>query len=75
MNSLTQMKKTPRIKEGSNSGGSNFYFYSSTTVAFGKQEFKKRWGNRKLEDNWRLSDKISKLENFEEEIAYTNSRK
>ena len=71
MNSLTQMKKIPRIKEGSNSGGSNFYFYSSTTVAFGKQEFKKRWGNRKLEDNWRLSDKISKLENFEEEIVIT----
>ena len=62
-------KENSKDQRGSNSGGSNFYFYSSTTVAFGKQEFKKRWGNRKLEDNWRLSDKISKLENFEEEIA------
>ena len=62
-------KENSKNQRGSNSGGSNFYFYSSTTVAFGKQEFKKRWGNRKLEDNWRLSDKISKLENFEEEIA------
>jgi len=65
-NSNKENSKDQRV---SNSEGSNFYFYSSTTVAFGKQEFKKRWGNRKLEDNWRLSDKISKLENFEEEIA------
>ena len=49
--------------KGPNSGG-NFYFYRSTTVAFGKQEFKKRWGNRRLEDNWRLSSKISKLDNL-----------
>ena len=64
-------EENSKDQRGSNSGGSNFYFYSSTTVAFGKQEFKKRWGNRKLEDNWRLSDKISKLENFEEEIVIT----
>ena len=36
---------------------STFYFYNSTTAAYGKQEFKKIWGNRKLEDNWRLSSK------------------
>lgn len=62
-NSNEEKEKESR---GPNAGGSSFYFYSSTTVAFGKQEFKKRWGNRKLEDNWRLSDKISKLENIEE---------
>ena len=56
-------------KRGPNSGGGSFYFYSSTTVLYGKEEFKKRWGNRRLEDNWRLSDKISKLENIEEEEA------
>lgn len=47
--------------------GSTFYFYTSTTISFGKQEFKKRWGNRKLEDNWRLSSKMSKLETLIEE--------
>lgn len=36
-----------------------FYFYSNTTVAYGRQEFRRRWGNRKLEDNWRLSSKLS----------------
>ena len=53
-------------KKGPSAGAGSFYFYNSTTVAFGKEEFRKRWGNRKLEDNWRLSDKISKLESVEE---------
>ena len=36
--------------------GSSFYFYNTTTVAYGKNEFLKLWGDRKLQDNWRLSD-------------------
>lgn len=32
-----------------------FYFYNPTTVAFGKLEFKKNWGNRNPAGNWRLS--------------------
>ena len=56
-------------KSQDKTGGSSFYFYNSTTIAFGKQEFEKRWGKRRLEDNWRLSDKISKLENFGDEVA------
>lgn len=34
-----------------------FYFYNPTTVAYGKNEFVKIWGNRALEDNWRWSNK------------------
>jgi tetratricopeptide (TPR) repeat protein len=34
----------------------SFYFYNSTTVSYGKLEFEKRWGKRKLADNWRLSN-------------------
>lgn len=34
-----------------------FYFYTSTTVAYGKNEFLKTWGDRKLADNWRWSKK------------------
>lgn len=34
-----------------------FYFYNPTTVAYGKNEFIKIWGNRSLEDNWRWSSK------------------
>lgn len=34
-----------------------FYFYNQSTVAFGKNEFLKVWGDRALEDNWRWSSK------------------
>ncbi len=41
-----------------------FYFYNPTTVAYGKNEFVKIWGDRSLEDNWRWSSKgISSLAN------------
>lgn len=33
--------------------GSKFYFYNPTTVAYGKQEFFRTWGDRELVDNWR----------------------
>lgn len=51
--------------------GSTFYFYNSTTVAYGKQEFRKRWGDRSLEDNWRLSTKRSSLEDIVEDQMQT----
>jgi hypothetical protein len=35
---------------------STFYFYNQTTVAYGKSEFIKVWGNRAQEDNWRWSN-------------------
>src|SRR5690606_2958064 len=38
-------------------GASAFYFYNPTTVAYGKNEFTKIWGERPLEDNWRWSNK------------------
>ncbi|MDD7885895.1 tetratricopeptide repeat protein [Flavivirga sp. 57AJ16] len=34
-----------------------FYFYNPTTVAYGKNEFVKIWGDRSLEDDWRWSNK------------------
>ena len=39
--------------------GSDFYFYNPSLVARGMTEFKKKWGTRKIEDNWRRSDKSS----------------
>jgi tetratricopeptide (TPR) repeat protein len=36
-----------------------WYFYNSQSLSFGKTEFKKIWGNRKLEDDWRWSEKAS----------------
>ena len=37
----------------------NWYFYNSTTLQSGFSEFSRKWGMRKLEDNWRISDKRS----------------
>jgi len=41
---------------GGTPGKQIFYFYNPTTVAYGKNEFVKIWGDRELKDNWRLSD-------------------
>lgn len=38
-------------------GGANWYFYNSNTLSSGYTEFIRKWGNRKLEDLWRLKDK------------------
>ena len=35
----------------------NWYFYNPTTLQSGFTEFSRKWGMRKLEDNWRISDK------------------
>jgi len=40
---------------GDKSGG--WYFYNPQAISFGFTEFIKKWGRRKLEDNWRLSNK------------------
>lgn len=41
----------------STSQAGNWYFYNQSTLAFGAAEFKMRWGQRKLEDNWRRKNK------------------
>jgi len=54
---ITQ-NQAPDARFGMNAE-SSFYFYNQTSVAQGKTAFKKQWGNRKLEDNWRRRDKSS----------------
>lgn len=46
--------KSQQTRDGGR-GNSSFYFYNPTTVAYGKGEFLKIWGERKLQDNWRHS--------------------
>lgn len=43
-------------KAGKKSKG-KFYFYNVTSLGYGKTDFKSAWGTRKLEDNWRWSNK------------------
>ena len=37
----------------------SWYFYNSSTVTAGKTDFQRRWGSRKLEDDWRRRNKAS----------------
>ncbi len=53
-----------------NNNAGKWYFYNSQSKNFGVNEFKRIWGNRTLEDNWRFSDKnaiASNEENTDEE--------
>ena len=59
---------TPSTNSASSGKVSSFYFYNPSTVAMGKVEFKKNWGNRTLQDNWRVS---SSLKN-KETVKYNN---
>lgn len=44
-----------------NQTASTFYFYNTSLVAFGKLQFKKIWGNRSINGNWRLSSSTSEI--------------
>lgn len=52
---------------GNSAQGGSWYFYNTSAISFGYTEFMKKWGRRKLEDNWRLSNKQMILS--EEETA------
>jgi tetratricopeptide (TPR) repeat protein len=58
---------------GSLSGSAGkWYFYNSQSLSFGKTEFKKIWGSRKLEDDWRWSEKASSGGNTEKDSKVVN---
>ncbi|CAM3322984.1 Gliding motility protein [Flavobacterium longum] len=40
---------------GTQGQAGQFYFYNEATVAYGIAEFKKKWGNRALAENWRTT--------------------
>jgi len=44
-------------------GTGGWYFYNRTAMSRGFNEFRKRWGQRKLEDLWFLSDKQTTMTN------------
>lgn len=48
----------------------SWYFYNPMLVQQGKSQFQRTWGRRKLEDNWRRSDKSSSNNNEFEEYNY-----
>ena len=50
------LSQTRSESQGGQTGG-KWYFYNDAAKSFGQPEFKMKWGNRKLEDNWRRSNK------------------
>lgn len=59
---MAQINRLKSISSGIKSKG--FYLYNSITMISGKIEFKKRWGDRPLQDKWRItSSSINPLEN------------
>ena len=57
LESTKTISKTPNPAPLNTANANTFYFYNPITVAYGKVEFKKKWGNRSLIENWRLSSK------------------
>ena len=63
-----KIKSQPRNFSGPSITQSGaWYFFNATSLSAGVKEFMKKWGFRKLEDNWRRADKISETAATEEE--------
>ncbi len=54
---LGEYYENERRSQGTISQEGKWYFYNQTALSFGRTEFRRRWGTRKLEDNWRRSNK------------------
>ena len=52
---LFDQKRGETNTVGESSG--KWYFYNPAQLSYGKNEFQKKWGNRKNEDHWRRRDK------------------
>ncbi|RZL35937.1 MAG: gliding motility protein [Pedobacter sp.] len=58
-----------RFNSFNNQNNGKFYFSNTSAVSNGFSDFRKRWGNRVLEDNWRQSLKSSAQVNKETQNA------
>ena len=82
-NNATSENDTKAIISGKSSlnvpitanSGNTFYFYNPATVAYGKLEFKKKWGKRAFVENWRLSKEKEKDAEVEDDLAASDSKK
>ena len=57
-------QNTPNIPTApiaTGNGNTSFYFYNSQLVDQGKSAFKRKWGNRKQEDDWRRQNKQASI--------------
>lgn len=62
--------KAPTPTAGSKA--SSFYFYNDNFIRKGRKDFTRAWGDRKLEDNWRLSNRLISAAAFDAAGADTS---
>jgi TolA-binding protein len=74
---LGQYYENERRFQGNIDQEGKWYFYNQAALTFGRTEFRKRWGDRKFEDNWRRSNKtrvnISQVSNNPNEASQNTS--
>lgn len=63
LNQLLKPTNPTETTTAASGGSTAWYFYNPATVSFGQGAFTKKWGNRKLEDNWRRSEKDQVIAN------------
>ena len=56
-----------QLRQGTGISSTGWYFDNPSAIALGQSEFKRVWGDRPLEDNWRRANKRS-VESFEEDV-------
>lgn len=54
---------------GNNFQGTTWYFYNPSAVSRGRSDFRRIWGDRVLEDNWRRSNSAASIEVTDEEVG------
>lgn len=47
--------------QGNREKKGKFYFYNPTSLGYGKNDFRAKWGDRELEDNWRWRTRARQL--------------
>ncbi|HPX34030.1 MAG TPA: tetratricopeptide repeat protein [Bacteroidales bacterium] len=59
---VSMLEQTNRMENRNLQQSGGWYFYNPSAMSFGYTEFINKWGRRKLEDLWRLSNKQASIE-------------
>ncbi len=66
-------KPTAGNNDNPNANKGEWYFYNTALKSSGYNDFVKRWGTRKLEDNWRRKDKTAAFADNANDTTKTDS--
>jgi hypothetical protein len=61
-NDINAMNPNTSTQPNTNFNAGEWYFYNPATKSYGVNEFSKKYGTRKLEDNWRRANKQTSLD-------------